>query len=215
MALASLADVKRILRLTTVDAARDAQLLASLAAIESLYETKLRFLDKEGNWVEAYFDVFEDATLYLPSRDGVVTLVKVFEYPSSIGVPLSSVALGRSHGYELTDTGMVILRPSLFVSPFEGASATRRLRTYSRVEIHYRGTGQIPAAVTEGIALLAAGHWKITPSILESGGLKSEKIGDYSYTTGDTEQGEQPDYVIEARRFLGPYLAQRRHVSVT
>lgn len=210
MALASLEDVKRIMRIGSadVDAERDARLRAALAAVESWAETSLWYISKSGPWVEVYWDVPEDHTLYLPADDVVVTKVRVFEYPSAYGVPLSPVELGLGHGYDVTDDGKLILRPSLFVSPFEGASATRRMRQYARVEVHYEGTGVIPRAVSEGIAFLAAGYYEYGPLALKN--MKSEKIGDYAYTLGGLNPEEELPYVRQANFFLKRYMRRQR-----
>lgn len=215
MARASLEDVKRILRLRDDDPARDAEIRASLAAVESWADKRLWDTSRSGLQCETYFDISEDATLQLPSEDCTVVKVKVFEYPSSYGIPLSPVELGLGHGYDMTDNGRLMLRPTLFVSPFDGASAQRRLRQYERVEVHYLGTGVVPRAVTEGVAFLAAGHWQDGPRALQ--GLTSEKIGDYSYTLGGsgTPGGEEDAaFVQRAMWFLKTYLKKQR-VAVT
>jgi hypothetical protein len=213
VAYASVADIKRVLQLTDDDDVRDNQLRASLDAVESWVEPKLRHLGREGAQIEVYFDTPEDATLHLPADDCVVTKVKVFETASAQGIALSPTELGLSLGYDLTDDGRLILRPSLLVTPFEGASGSRYLHTYARVEVHYIGSGVIPRAVTEAVAILAAGHWRFGPNILS--GLNSEKIGDYSYTMEkpDAQSGETT-YQVAAGTFLKPFLRKMR-VSVT
>jgi hypothetical protein len=212
VALASLIDVKRVLRIPadSVDEERDAQLRVALAAVESLAESwSWKQLTAEGPQAIAYWDIREDATIHLPANDVVVTKVRVFEYPSSFGIPLSPIELGLGVGYDLTDDGKLIMRPSLQVSPFEGATASRVVRAYSRVEVHYIGTGVIPAAVTEGIAFLAAGFWSDGPRALR--GLTSERIGDYSYTMGDTaDEAGMPSFIARAMWLLKPFLKRSR-----
>lgn len=208
MELASVDDVKRILRLTDDNVERDAQIRASLEAVESLLSDRLQ-IPSEGPQVDAHYDIPEDATLYLPSPDVVVTKVKVFEYPSISGLPLSPIDLGLGRGYEVTD-GRLILRPVFGVQPFEGAVAQRLLRVYARVEVFYQGSGVVPTAVTEGVAYLAAGYWKSSPQVLA--GLKGEKIGDYSYTNDnsiDPLAGE-PVYWSMAMKFLRRYMNRQR-----
>lgn len=211
MAYASLDDLKRVLRIPSdsVNEDRDAQLRGALDAVNSWAEDALT-ISKDGPGFEMYFDVSEDASLKLPAADVVVTTVKVFEYPSSFGVPLSPIELGLGHGYDLTSTGLLILRPSLFVSPFEGASAERRLRQYSRVEINYIGTGVVPRRVAEGVAFLAAGWWQDGPRVLQ--GLTSEKIGDYAYTIGgaNDSNAQDPGFVQRAKFMLGRDFKRQR-----
>jgi hypothetical protein len=212
-ALASLADVKRIMRLDDVNAARDDKINAALRAIEAWAALRLKGLADAGPQAETFFDIYEDATLPLPARDAVVTKLKVYDYPSSQGIPLSPIELGLGHGYDITDSE-VILRPVLGVSPFEGAQASRRTRCYSRVEVFYIATGVVPADVTEGIAFMAAGYYQFGPTILQA--IRSERIGDYSYTV-DVNQDPNtgmPFYVSQALFFLTPHMRKSR-VSVT
>jgi hypothetical protein len=214
MPFATLDDVKRILRISDTNTARDAQLRASLDAIESWASTKTWKIPKEGPNIETYFDIYEDAAIELPGRDVVVTAVKVYEYPSSAGIAISPVSLGLGHGYEITGDGRLLLRPLLDISPFEGAVARRFLRCYSRVEVFYNGSGAVPRALTEGIAFLAAGHWQDGPRALS--GLSGEKIGDYSYTLRVRESAvsDNPSFIARAEWMLSPFLKNSR-VTVT
>lgn len=212
-ALASTDDVKRILRLTDTNASRDAEIRAALDSVLSWADSRI-VLAGTGRQVETYFDVYEDATLRLPVGDLTVTMVKIFEYPASDGYLVSPIQLGLGNGYDITDDGSLYLRPLMGVTPFEGAWARRGLRMYSRVEVYYEGSGVVPRALTEGIAMLAAGYWNDGPSVLS--GLKSEKIGDYSYTSDtsvDPATGK-PAYEKSAMWFLKPYMKKAR-VMVT
>jgi hypothetical protein len=210
VAFAALADVKQILGYTDDDPVRDAKLQHNLDVVESWAAGQRWRLSDTGPQMETYWDISEDATLSLPDDDSTITKVKVYEYPSSYGVPLSPISLGLGHGYDITNDGRIILRPVLQMSPFEGASAQRRLRQYSRVEVHYIGTGIIPQAVTEGIAFLAAGYTIDGPRALK--GIKSERIGDYSYTLGDQPGDEVgvPSYVARANWLLVPFMHRQR-----
>lgn len=212
MNFASLDDVKRILRIspTSVDDIRDARLEAALEAVEDWATSALKGLGKEGQNVEVYWDRREDETLHLPAGDIVITRVKVYEYPSSSGVPLSPVELGLGHGYDQDDEGRLILRPVLDYSPFEGATAQRRPRRYARVEVFYEGTGVIPRAVTEGVAFLTAGYYSYGPQVLS--GITSERIGDYSYTLGGGGSGGDSElpYLAQAKVFLAQYMNRSR-----
>ena len=215
MAYASVADVKRVLGLTDTDDARDAAIRASLHAVESWLDTQGLKLTSRGPQVHTFYDVPEDATLHLPASDVVVTKVTV--YPTPYWDSARDLVLGTvSPGYELIGNGVVVLRPSLWVEPFAGAYAMRTLRVHSKVDVHFVGTGVIPHAVTEGVAWLAAGHWKTGPDVLRD--LKSEKIGDYTYTLGSGGGGDvgkdEPSFVTRARFFLDPFMVTS-HVAVT
>lgn len=211
MSLASVADVKRILRISasSVSAERDAHLAAGLEAIEAWASSRIE-VGKEGANVEVYRDVREDATLHLPSSDLVVTAVRVFE--ASDDALLTPAELSGGQGYELDDEGRLILRPVMWYSPFEGAYAQRTARYYRRVEVHYVGSGVVPKDVTEGIAFLAAGYYEYGPKILSA--LTSEKIGDYSYTigavgSGGSTGGDMP-YLAQGLFFLRDHMKKQR-----
>jgi hypothetical protein len=212
VALASLNDVNRILRYTTGDnPARDAELRSALDAIESWAETSLWKTSVSGPNVEVYFDVVEDATLYLPAGDITVTNVKIIPYAAGDDgfyfIYVNSTS-STGQGYDLDDQGRLMLRPMRTFAPFEGARASRLLNTYARVEVHYIGTGVVPRAVTEGIAFLAAGYWKFAPQALSA--MKSEKIGDYSYTLGGTGSDDALPYVEQAMFFLKRFIKTQR-----
>jgi hypothetical protein len=211
-ALASLDDVNRILgRTTGADETADAKTRAALDAVNSWAESALWKISAEGPNVEVYFDQPEDGTLYLPAPDVTVTKVKIFPYGSgndSFFFLYTNSMSGTGQGYDIDDQGRLILRPMRTFAPFEGARAERFLRTYSRVEVHYIGTGVIPKGVTEGIAFLAAGYIEYGPKVLS--GMKSERIGDYSYTLQGQGTDEELPYMRQARMFLGRYLRKQR-----
>lgn len=211
-ALASVDDVNRILGYSTGDdPVRDSKMRANLDAVESWADGALWKISAEGPQVEVYFDIPEDATLYLPATDITVTKVKIIPYAagddSFFYIFVNSEA-GNLNGYDVTDDGRLILRPMRTVAPFEGVRADRLLRTYSRVEVHYEGTGVIPRSVTEGIAFLTAGYHRYGPKVLE--GMKSEKIGDYSYTLATGAPGDELPYLEQANFFLRRFLRKQR-----
>lgn len=210
--LASLDDVNRILGYTTGDdEARDSKIRAELAAVMSWADTALWKISVEGENEEVYFDVYEDATLYLPAGDLTVTKVKIVPYSagddSFYFVYVNSEA-GNLGGYDLDDDGRLMLRPQRTIQPFEGARGDRIMRTYSRVEVHYIGTGVVPRGVTEGIAFLTAGYHTYGPQALSN--FKSEKIGDYSYTLGGLGVDEELPYMRQAYFFLKPFMRTMR-----
>jgi hypothetical protein len=211
-ALASLDDVNRILGHTTgADETVDAKTRAALDAIHSWADKALWKISAEGQNVECYFDVGEDATLYLPADDITVTKVKIYPYASgndAFFFIYTNAQSGTGQGYDLDDQGRLMLRPMGTFEPFEGARAERLHRTYSRVEVHYLGTGVVPRAVTEGVAFLAAGYISYGPLVLA--GMRSERIGDYSYTLANAGPDEELPYLRQARLFLSPYLRKQR-----
>lgn len=213
MPLASLDDVKRILRVSTVDEERDAQLRAALDAVEDWIAPQLAGLTAEGQQVEAFFDVYEDATLHMAARDATVLRVKVFYGPASAdGIP-QGYEMRLGSGYDLDNEGRIMLRPNLTFAPFEGALASRPLKMYSRVEVLYYSTGVVPKSITEAVALLTAGYWSEGPQLLQS--ISHEKIGDYEYWTNANADGAAPAaYTVRAMQFLNN-RRRRNRVSVT
>lgn len=221
MALAALSDVKRVMRIpaSDVDEQRDSELRASLDAVTDWIEPLLTGLTKEGPQVQVFWDVFEDATLHMPNNDCLVTRVRAYGTPSTFedNPPQDELRLGS--GYDLDNEGRVMLRANLSYEPFEGALASRTLRTYSRVEVHYISTGVVPKHITEGIALLAAGYWTEGPALLQS--IQHEKIGDYEYWTAAGSSGSsgggaagEAAYAQRAMKFLNSRI-KRHRVAVT
>ena len=217
MALASLEDVKRVMRIasTDVDEERDSQPRAALDAVTDWIEPLLTGLTKEGPQVTVFWDVFEDATLHMPNNDCTVTAVRVYDTPSTFEDVPPSNELRLGSGYDLDDQGRIMLRPSLTYAPFEGALASRTLRLYSRVEVHYISTGVVPKHITEGVALLTAGYYSESPAILQS--IQHEKIGDYEYWTSAGSSGGsvgEAAYAQRAMKFLNSRV-KRHRVAVT
>ena len=212
MALSSLEEVNRILGFTTGDnPTRDTKVRAELSAVESWAETALWKISVEGPNVEVYYDVVEDATLFLPAGDITVTKVKIVPYVAGddgfyfIYINSSS---STGQGYDLDDQGRLMLRPMKTFAPFDGARANRLLITYARVEVHYEGTGVVPRAVSEGIAFLTAGYHAYGPKALAA--IKSERIGDYNYTLGGIGPGEELPYMQQAMFFLKRFIKTQR-----
>jgi hypothetical protein len=204
---ASVADVKRILQLT--DTSQDEAIRVALAAVESWAQPLLGNLTVTGDQSEMYYDVREDATLYLPQADVVVTCVRVHGSGNWWPGETWPWDLGYGRNYDVTDDGRVLLRPFTLYAPFEGAWAQRQIRTFDRVEVFYTASGRVPPAVTEGIAFIAAGYHKDGPRALT--GLTSERIGDYSYTLGDAAgTSGEGGYVGRGMFFLQNYLPRAR-----
>lgn len=214
-ALASLDDVNRILGYTTgADPTRDAKIRAALDAVESWAEAAIK-VPPEGSNVEVYWDVGDDATLYLPAPDITVTKVKII--PNSMGGDDSFFWLyvnslsSTGQGFDLDDQGRLMLRPGRVYNIFDDAYVSSLRRQYDRVEVHYEGTGIVPRAITEGIAFLAAGYHRYGPQALQN--IKSEKIGDYSYTLGGAGSGsgdEDLPYLKQADFFLRRFMRKQR-----
>lgn len=206
MALATVADVKRVLRLADDAEPRDTQLAEALAAIEAWAEPRLQNFDS-GASTESFYDIAEDATLAIPP-----------------GVTVSQVSVGMTVDEELvlddidweydSAAGRLMLRPNMHVVPFENVDATRFRRDWQHVRIDYTNSAGVPANVRDAIALLAAGYWRTGPQILAD--LNAEKIGDYSYSVsgGGVDDQSTPRFIRRALWLLGRHLKRHKVMAI-
>ena len=213
MALATVADVKRVMHITTTDQERDAQLAEALEAAESWFRKRAKQnYDQEGAMTATFWEVYEDAAFALPVDDATVTEVRID-------------GLIADAGQYTFDGQSIRLRPYLFTEPFEGAVGRRYIGIHQKVEVDYTSaSGGVPAAIRDGVARLAGWLWQTGPrqgtvsgSII--GAIKSENLGGYSYTleaashvTGGFMAGKTG--FEEAVAFLRPFM-KRARVSVT
>jgi hypothetical protein len=76
--------------------------------------------------------------------------------------------------------------PADFLPTTEGVRLMHSSETtWPRVEVDYVWAGDVPPAVREGVALTAANFLVTLPQL--ASGLRSERIGDYSYTFSDKD----------------------------
>ena len=220
MALATVEDVRRMLKIaeSSVDDERDRQLASSLEAAESWVHVRLRQrFDQETGDTYSVYDHRETDEILLPRIGCVVTAVRIALGDELSEVPTNDSTTLTTDQYDVID-GMngaraIRLRAGLLYQPFEGATAERMPRVYRKVEIDWEPpTGDlVPAAVRDATALLAAGMWKAAPRL--AGGMKSEKIGDYSYTLDDLRGEEGSDYWSQAMRMLRPFIRRKPMVT--
>lgn len=221
MALATVEDVRRMLKIpeSSVDDERDRQLESALEAAESWVHVRLRQrFDEETGGTHTAYDHRETDEILLPRIGCSVTEVRV-----TLGSEIDLVAMADSatltaDQYDvisgLNGPRAIRLRPSMIIAPFEGAVAERIPRTFRKVEIDWEPPSSgdlVPAAVRDATALLAAGMWKVAPRL--TAGIKSEKIGDYSYTLDDLKGGEGSDYWSQAMRILRPFIRRKPMVT--
>ena len=213
MALATLADVKRVLHITDVDEARDADITSCLVALSDWVKQVLRAEYDATSTVRTvkYYDVHEDAALAVPVAESAVNAVRVYLLADAV-----ASALTVNTNYEVKDGRTVRLRPPTTSTPFEGATAGRLFDTYARVEIDYTPPGTVPASVRDGVAMLAAGWWQSGPQL--ASGVTSERIGDYSFSTrrsvsSDGGADAVEDFWSAGMKLLHPWI--RSSVAVT
>lgn len=201
MTLASLDDVRRMLKDTTVtDDDLQPHLDAATEWVERVYG---RDWDATGAQTETFYNVRQGTVIALRDEAPSALTVTGYAAPASAGTVLVA-----NTGYAVLNRGRVQLanilpawsvlfgiRPEeaeLF-SPF----------TWARVVIAYTASASVPTPVRDAVALIAAAWYQ--RSAQEAGGLKSENLGDYSYTREDSANDGGAAVPKRAETLLAPY----------
>lgn len=213
MALATLTDVRRVLRITTDDVLRDASLQASLDAAEEWFRARSGWqYDEDGNGTAKFYAIPSGGAIRLPLAPSTVLAVRIA--PS--GTPDSLWA----DAFTSLSTGSWQLQRGRTLRLKDWRSAGITGGTYSTwdVEVDYTAPALASRSVRDGVARLAAADWMGTGGggdVLS--GITSEKIGDYSYTIGSSAGASDVVDASQLRsdglRILRPFLG--RGVSVT
>lgn len=206
MALAVLADVKRVLRITTVDSDRDDQLTGALEAADDWFRARARGrFDEVGTGTAKFHAIRYGSVVHLPVPGSTITAVRA-------GSATDPTTLGTDQYTTMDDRRVRVGR----IDPWprdpreqEPLSWTER-PYYEVVEIDYTAPGTVPKGVRDGIARLAASLW------LNSGGgedgstaIVSEKIGDYEYKLAQDSIASSGDLWSDAMKLLRPYIGSR------
>jgi len=205
VALAALSDVKRVLRITTEDATRDTELTAKLAVAEEWFRIRARGeFDDTAPATAQFWSIRYGTVVHLPIPGSTVTAVRAGSAtdPSTLGSDSYSVMDDRR-----VRVGRIDPWPR---DPREQEPLGWAERPYYElVEIDYTPPS-VSVAVRDGIASIAAAMWK------RSGGgetgsqnIKSEKIGDYSYTLESGSQTSGEDLWKDGLRLLHPFIGPR------
>jgi hypothetical protein len=214
MALATVADVKRILQDTSI---ADADLEDFLDAAESWVRRRLRRnMDSSTQATHTEYIVRQDAEIQLPELTATIDSVTIF--PTG-GVGVVGTVLDPEE-YMVMDAGRKVrlLRGATWpdVLPDEVAL------WYDKVEVEYTPAADVPPAVRDATAILAA-VWYVDAGSTGGGGsvgsIKSEHIGDYSYTletgsssgsnaAGNGDEGIPP----KVMKMLRPWVRNRPRV---
>lgn len=216
--LASLSDVRRVLRITSEDTERDAQLIAALDEAEDWFRTRARGrYDIAAPATAKYHEITEHAVLHLPVVGATITAVRV-------GSPGFLRTLETTE-YIVMDDERVRLRAG-FYWPYSGQTSLEDERARGSntvvevVEIDYTPLTAVSPAIRGGIARLAASLWLSTGGgEFGTSGITKEKIGDYSYELGIVNvgggniTGSADDVKADAMQLLRPFIGAR--VSVT
>lgn len=206
MALAVLADVRRILKLTEVDATKDTQLTEALDAVDSWFRVRQRGrFDEITPGTAKYYAIRYGTVVHLPVPGSTVSAVRAgsAEGPSTLG----------SDSYTVMDDRRVRVgrldpwpRDPREQEPVEWTGRPY----YELVEIDYVPPSTVPKGVRDGIAMLAAAQWLRTGGGGdEQDGIVSERIGDYTYTLAQDQQRTADDLHRDGLKMLRPFVGAR------
>jgi hypothetical protein len=201
--LVSPADVRRLLPQVQ---ASDAQLQFYIDVVLSYLGPRLLPLDA-GTGTAVFYKVRQGESLPLPVYGATVTSVTVWDVSTSVGRPLTSPDYWEADGGILRTTdpsGAWGYDPRYWVPPFDTTASH-----YHKVVVEWEAPAVAPAAFKEGIALWAASLLQTNPKL--TSGMRSERIGDYSYTLADRDV--ESVVPARARVLLKPFLRKRRVLS--
>lgn len=210
--LATVGDVKRLMRLGNITAEQEAQMQEALEAVDSFLRPYLQdFGDASGTVIEHH--VAPGSPIDLPVNGAAVAAVRTYLTPGASAITLTSAL------YQVSNTHLLLepLKLSTEIWPYTyGADFTNGVPgdiTLARVEFDWTAVADIPKAVRDGVALTAAVHWRQSQSY--ASGILSERIGDYSYTISRNGGGRTNAFdqfvPASARALLRPF---RRRLPV-
>lgn len=190
--LATIADVRRVMKLRGTTVIPDEDLAWALEVATSYLQPRLKPYGEPGGTM-TYYSVRGSEFLPLPIPGAQVTAVRA-QYTHG-AAPWALTPLYTPF-YVVTSTEVRLL-----------LNSTDR---YDTVEVDWTTDLPVPAALREGVAMFAASLYMTNTKLL--GGTRSEHIGDYSYQLADKDV----DDVMPARakKLLGPFL-RRTRVFVT
>jgi hypothetical protein len=212
MALATLTDVRRVLRITSDDVLRDAALQAALDAAEEWFRARSGWqYDEDGNGTAKFFAVPSGGSVRLPLAPATVLAVRI----AAAGTP---DALWDEQFRELgTDHWQLQGGRTLRLRDWRSVGITGGTYSTWDLEVDYTAPTLLSRTVRDGVARLAAADWMGTGGGGDVvTGVTEEKIGDYSYKIGTTSQADVIDagqLRTDGLRILRPFLG--RGVSVT
>jgi hypothetical protein len=207
VALATVADVKRVLKNASIP---DADLVPYLEdATEWVERVYGRDWDASGAQTETFYNVRQGAIVALKDESPTSITVTGYGAPGSAGT-----VLVENTGYMVMSRGRIQLAfirsaslPLTGVRPEELEAVPPY--TWSRLVVAYTASGVVPAPVREAVALIAAASYRQSED--DVSGIKSERLGDYSYSRGEGSEVVVPK---RARTRLAPYSGRRRVRSV-
>lgn len=214
MAIASVEDVKRVLK--SEEANNIVVVQAALGAAEDYVRrvTGRNWATDTTQTTATFNNVRDDSMLEMPEEDASIDEVKIFVTAGSSGD-----VLVENDGYQVIRGGRKVQLLPRHEIPILREAATRNLGggfrsgrstpiDYERVEVKYTPSGNVPAAVREATALMAAAL--VARQGDQVKGLSSETLGDYSYSIGQGGATLGSDAVpAQARALLRPFRRSR------
>lgn len=180
-ALASLADIKRVMKLGTTDATTDAQLLEALDVANAILKPKIQTFDISAG-TGYHFHVVQGSYLPLEVNDANVSEVRAYVTPDGDPIILNASQYQIGGAPRSANTAVLLERETWGASWPHGFDdhLDQSTPAFARVEIDWTYTDGVPKPVRDAIAMTAGALWSQGPKYIS--GLKSETIGDYSYT---------------------------------
>ena len=210
MSLASLSDVKRLLKRT--DSTSDADLTAALAVAEAwvkiVYELEP---DRTGSQTDVFTNVRQDQVLWLKDPNPTSVTIEAIQYSTYPGPGLFPIDIMN---FQVMPNGRVQLYYNRRVAPqgYDTAVGYSLPGIYDRIEVTYTASNSVPAPVRDAVALIAASHWAMSTSNI--GNLQSETIGSYTYSR--LADGSEAVVIPSmARALLRPYARRTLSARVT
>lgn len=215
--IASVADVMRMLNVTTLPSGQTSRLEAFLEAAEEWVQRAYkRNWTATGTVTEDHYNVRQGALIHLrddmPLAPVVVTVFVIDNTDAILGRVLTE---GTS--FQLLDRGRLQLfffPNDIAISGLQGGSADaapqERLPIhYKTVRVSYSASEMVPKPVRDAVALIAASSYSQSQN--EVSGFRREKIGEYEYERADPSSDTFGSLVIpaRARSFLAPYSGKR------
>ena len=200
--VANIEDVRRALRLGPGQVVSDNDLAYALNVAWSYLSPKLPdFTAVAGT--ETFYEVHAGDVLYLPHVGSSVAAVRGY------GDPRGSATILTTQDFDVLPNGVKLWNRGFGLDPRYGPFDDTRSR-WAKVEIDWERGVVVPYVVREAVALAAAGMYELNPKLIK--GMRSERIGSYSYTLSDKDvEGAVPPRVWE---LLRDYM-KRKRVFVT
>jgi hypothetical protein len=174
-----------------------------------------------GNWdapadtrvTDSFWHVRPGDFLNLKTEDPTDVEVRLFIMPTDEGTPIDGSL------YSVMSRGRIRLVPIATLLQFMSnvrpeVRDTLEIITpglFARVEVSYLPTGKVPFSIREAVAMIAAFSFQNVD--VDMSAMRSESMGDYSYTLETGADGERIVIPKRASRYLRPFRRTKRVFS--